>query len=302
MSRDDRIDVEEREIALTNLDRVLWPSTGTTKRDLIRYYADVAGVIVPHLRGRPLMLGRWPYGVEGRGFGQLECRGRPDWLASFALRLRDGRRLEVCVVNDAPSLVWLANQGVVELHPYLARAQAFDAPSAVVFDLDPGAPAGLRECARLALALRELLSSLGLRAYAKLTGGSGLHVFVPLNAADARYDETKAFAREIAARLVRADPDVVTDRISRAARAGKVFIDWAQNDERKQTIAPYSLRATRRPEISAPLTWDEIDRLAEGETLGALGPNDVLTRVRALGDPFADVATLRQSLPSLARI
>ena len=291
-----RITVEGREIAITNPDRVLWPETGTTKRDLVRYYADVAPVIVPHLRGRPLMLGRWPYGVSGRGFGQFECRARPEWMAGFALRLRDGRVVDVCIANDAAALLWLAQQDVVELHAYLARAEAFDTPTSVVFDLDPGPPAGLAEAANLALAVRDELDGRGLRAFVKRTGGNGVHVVVPLNTPGLTYAATKAFARDVAARLARREPRLAIDRPSRAARAGRVFIDWAQNDERKQTIAPYSLRATRVPSVAAPLEWREVDSLARGDPAVAMTPERVIERIRASGDPFADVPTLVQAL------
>ena len=298
----DRLAVEGREIALTHLDRVMWPATGMTKRELIGYYAAIAPAILPHLRGRPVMLGRWPYGVESRGFGQFECRARPEWMGAFPLRLRDGRVVDVCVVNDAPSLVWLAQQGVIELHPYLARVDAFDRPTAIVLDLDPGPPAGLRECARLALALREDLQRHALRASAKLSGAAGLHLFVPLNTA-VTYAETKAFARALAARAAAQEPALAIAGVSRAARRGRVFIDWAQNDQRKQTVAPYSLRATRRPAVSLPLQWHEIERIAErdGEAAVAMAPRDALARIAAMGDLFADVARLRQRLPDQPR-
>ena len=270
-----------------------------TKRELVAYYAAIAHVAIAHLRGRPLMLGRWPYGMDGRGFGQFECRSRPEWMSTFPLRLRDGRVVEVCVANDAPSLVWLANQGVVELHPYLARDDAFDQPIAVVFDLDPGPPADVRQAARLALLLRDMLSALGVRAFAKLSGAAGIHLFVPLNA-PVTYAETKAFARTLAVRAARDQPDLAIAAMSRASRAGKVFVDWAQNDERKQTIAPYSLRAMRRPAVSAPISWPEVDALAaSGGPARGIGPAEMLERVNSVGDLFADVATLRQQLPAI---
>ena len=281
-----------RRVTLTNLDRVLWPSTGTTKGDLVAYYRGVADVLVPHLRERPLMLGRWPEGVGTRGWGQFECRGRPSWMASYPLRLRDGRVVEICVVNDADSLEWLAQQGVVELHPYLARADAFDRPIGVVFDLDPGPPAAVAECARVALLLRERLDALGLRAAVKTSGAQGLHVVVPI-ARGPSFAETKAFARGLAAELAAARPDLVLDRMTRAERAGRVFIDWAQNDERKQTVAPYSVRAADEPLVSTPLTWDEV---AAGDVL-AFTIEDALARVRTRGDAFGIALDEGQRLP-----
>src|SRR5207253_3940135 len=186
-----------RELALTHADRVLWPATGTTKADLVAYYRDVAPVLVPHLRGHPLMLGRWPEGVAARGWGQLECRGRPQWMSTYPLRLRTGQIVEVCVVDDPDSLVWLANQGVVELHPYLMRANAPDRPTTIVFDLDPGAPAGLPECAEVALLLRDRLAGVRISAAVKTSGSRGLHVSAAVEGAT--FTQTKAFARRLAA-------------------------------------------------------------------------------------------------------
>ncbi|MFN2484660.1 MAG: non-homologous end-joining DNA ligase [Candidatus Limnocylindria bacterium] len=296
---DAEIQVDGRSVRLTNLDRVLWPATGFTKRDMLDYYLRVGPTLVPHLAGRPLMLGRFPEGVEGRGWGQFECRGRPDWMASVPLRLRTGVVREVCVVNDMPSLMWVVNQGVIELHPFLARADAFERPTSVVFDLDPGPAAGLAECARAALRLRGVLDEAGLRAYVKTSGSSGIHVFVPIDATHS-YAETKAFARRIAARLASENPELVIDRMTRSLRAGRVFVDWAQNDERKQTVAPYSLRATARPLVSTPITWDEVGTAAAGSdpAILAFGPSQVTERTRDCGDLFAPVAAGGHRLPA----
>lgn len=283
-------------VATTHPERVMYPATGFTKADVLAYYRSVAPAMVPHLAGRPMMMGRWPEGVDGRGFGQFECRGRPEWMASAPLRLRDGRVVDVCIVNDEPSLLWVANQGVLELHPYLARWSSFDTPLAVVFDLDPGPPASLAECCRVALRLRELLDGARLHTVVKTSGGSGLHVFVPLNV-PATYAETKAFARSVAAELAATLPDLVVDRMSRAVRPGRVFIDWGQNDERKQTVAAYSLRAADRPVVSAPVGWDEIDAGAGGATL-VFSPAAVLDRLAHVGDLFEPMLTLTQQLPS----
>ena len=263
----------------------MWPETGFTKRDVLDYYRGVGPYLVTHLRGRPLMLGRFPEGVHGRGWGQLECRGRPDWMASAELTLRSGVVREVCLVNDLASLTWVANQGVVELHPFLATADAFDRPTAIVFDLDPGPPAGLVECCRAALALRRLLAESAREGYPKTSGSSGLHVVVPLGT-PATYAETKAFARATAARLAAELPDLALDRMARSLRAGKVFVDWAQNDERKQTVAPYSLRATARPGVSTPVTWDEVTAVSASGDPAPLEftPHAVVERVARFGD------------------
>jgi bifunctional non-homologous end joining protein LigD len=279
-----------REIALTNLDRVLWPSTGTTKGDLVAYYRDVAPVLVPHLRDRPLMLGRWPEGMGGRGWGQLECRGRPSWMATYPLRLRTGEVVDVCLANDVESLVWLAQQGVVELHAYLMRADAPELATVVVFDLDPGLPAGLRECASVALLLRDRLAAQGLVPVVKTSGAHGLHVVAAVRGTT--FAQTKAFARGIAREMTAAHPALITDRMARDERAGKVFIDWGQNDANKSTIAPYSLRATRWPGASMPLRWEEVRQVVEtgDESLVRFGPADALARIDSYGDLFREAA------------
>ena len=291
MSGSQTVEVEGRTLTVTNLDRVLWPATGFSKGGMIDYYRAIGPVLVPHVVGRPVMLGRFPAGVEGRAWGQLACRGRPDWMATTELTLRTGVVRDVCLVNDVASLMWVANQGVIELHPFLARAETFNRPTAMDFDLDPGPPAGLAECARVALALRRVLEAEGRDAVVKTSGSAGLHAVIPLNGA-ATYGDTKGYARAAAARLAAEQPDLVLDRMTRSLRAGKVFVDWAQNDERKQTVAAYSLRATAVPGVSTPVTWDEVEHVARTGDASALvfSPRDVLERVERLGDVFRGVS------------
>lgn len=286
------------DVRLTSLDRVLWPRTGFTKGAMIDYYARVAPALLPHISGRALTLGRFPAGVDGRGFAQTECRGRPQWMATHAVRLRDGRVRDYCVVNDPPSLLWVANQAAIELHPFLARTEHHERPTHVVLDLDPGQGTCLLDCCRVALRLRGLLRELGLDSFVKTTGSLGLHVHVPLNTPHG-YEQTKPFAREVAARLAAQDPRHVTDRMSKAVRAGRVLVDWLANDASRSTIAPYSLRAADDPTVATPLGWDELeDALRAGAperlTFAAL---DLPARLDAVGDPLAPALELRQRLP-----
>ncbi len=283
-------------VQLTNLDRVLWPEAGFTKGAMIEYYRRVAHVLLPHLAGRPLTMWRFPLGVHERGWWQNECRGRPPWMATAEIRGQ-----QFCIVDDLPSLVWAANLGAVELHPYLARGDRPDQPTVVVFDLDPGAGADTVACCRAAVWLREALDELGLVSFAKTSGSLGLHVYVPLNA-HPDFAETKAFARALARRLAAEHPDHVVDEARRSARAGKVLVDWLQNDATRSTVAAYSLRATRRPTVSTPVTWDEVERtLAEAKPeLLAFEPAHVLARLDRFGDLFRPVLELTQTLPSPA--
>jgi bifunctional non-homologous end joining protein LigD len=287
-------------VDLTSLDRVLWPRTGFTKGAMVDYYARVAPALLPHIADRALTLGRFPAGVDRRGFAQTECRGRPEWMTTHPVRLRDGRVREYCVVNDLPSLLWVANQAAIELHPFLARTERHDRPTLVMFDLDPGEGAGVLDCCRVALSLRALLGDLGLDAFVKTSGSLGLHVQVPLNTPHG-YEETKPFAREVAARLAAEDPRHVTDRTSRALRGGRVLVDWLANDASRSLIAPYSLRAADHPTVSTPLGWDEVEdalRAGAPERL-VFAAADLPSRLDAVGDPLAPALELRQDLNGL---
>lgn len=290
------VEVDGREVALSRLDKVFWPATGFTKGQMLDYYRAVAPALLPHLAGRPLTLARFPDGVDGPGWYQSNCRGSPPWLPVAELTGRAGQRLRYCLVNDLAALLWVANLGTIELHPFLADAARPDRPHALVFDLDPGPPAGVIECAVVALDLRDALAARGLAACAKTSGAKGLHLYVPLDGT-ATYAETKPFARAWAREAVARRPELVVDVMARAARGGRVFIDWGQNDPSKSTIAPYSLRATPRPGVSTPVGWDEVEVAARGlpERL-AFSPEDVLARVARDGDRFAPVLELRQPL------
>jgi bifunctional non-homologous end joining protein LigD len=285
-----------RKIRITNPDRVLWPATGTTKRELIAYQQAIAAVLLPYLRRRATMLWRFPEGVDGPGWFQANCRGRPDWLPVHEIVGRKGETLSYCLVEDPAALVWLANLGTIELHPHLWTVDAPAEPTWLVLDLDPGPPAGLVETARVALHLRERLGDAGLASGVKTSGGLGLHVLVPLVAGET-FERTKALARALAHEAARALPDLVVERSVRAERSGRIYIDWIQNTAGRQLVAPYSLRATPIPVVSTPVTWDEVARTAAGGDPTALRftPRNVLDRVERVGDLLEDVppASLR---------
>ena len=292
------VEIEGRRLRLSSPDRVLWPKAGFTKAELLAYYAHVAPALLPHIAGRPLTLGRFPEGVERYGWYQTECRGHPEWLRTLAVAGRTGKGQRYCVLDDLPSLLWAANIGGIELHPFLARADRIDEPTHVVFDLDPGPPAGTLECWEVALRLRRVLAEVGLESFPKTSGSVGAHVYVPLNA-DHTYDQTKSFARAVAHSLAGGHPDLVVATTGRAARTGKVLVDWGQNDRIKSLIAAYSLRAMPFPTVSTPLTWDEVERAVDErrpDTL-AFGPEEVLERVDRCGDLFRPVLELAQTLP-----
>ena len=294
------VEIDGRTLALSNLDKVLWPRLGLTKAWLIEYYAEIAPVLLPHLRRHPVTLHRFPDGVDGVHWYETRApRMRPAWVetVTFAMQ-RTGKIFDVCVLDDVASLVWAAQIGTIELHPYLGTAAALDTPQFVVFDLDPGAPATLIDACRVALRLRELLDEVGLQSWPKTSGGVGMHVYVPLNT-PGTYDATKTFAHATARLLEQDDPDSVVSAMAKDRRAGKVFIDWSQNDKGKSTIVPYSLRGFPVPTVSTPVTWDEVVHAAtsgDARDVTFLA-DDALRRSRS-ADLFAPVLTTRQRLPA----
>jgi bifunctional non-homologous end joining protein LigD len=296
-----RVIVDDRELRLTNLDKVLYPEAGFTKGQVIGYYSRVADVMLPHLRDRPISMRRFPEGVEGHGFFAKNCPSHhPDWLKKVTLPTSHGKEetLTLCVVNDRASLLWIANLAALEMHPYLHRIEAARRPTLVVFDLDPGESTLFRDCARVALVLRELLEEQTLEAFPKTSGGKGLHVYVPLNTDGHTYDDTKHYARFVARALAQRDRERVTDTMTKSARRGKVLIDWSQNSMHKTTVAAYSLRARPQPTASTPVLWEEVERWSRSRRQHSPGfsVNDVLKRLDEHGDLFAPILRRKQDI------
>src|SRR5947209_7225968 len=283
--------VDGRHVRVSHLDRVLWPETGTVKADLIDYYLRVAPVLLPHIAGHPVTLHRFPEGVTGPHFFQTRCPPHPAWVRFATLSYPStGKTFDVAVLDNRPSLVWAANLSAIELHPFLAPAEAFDAPRWLVVDLDPGAPAGVVDAAEVALSAREHLVRAGLAPAVKTSGGKGLHLYSRLPPG-ATYADSKALARTLADALAERMPDRVITTMTRAKRPGRVLVDWSQNDAGKSTVAPYSVRGFARPTVSTPLAWAEVEdvvRTRDGRGL-FFSPADVLDRVSTYGDLFATV-------------
>lgn len=283
-----------RTLSLSNLDKVLWPETGFTKGQLIDYYSRVAEAMVPHLARRPITLRRWPNGVTGQSFFEKNCPSHhPQWVES--VQMGDVR---YCTLDEPASLVWVANLASIELHPSLARAPDLEVPTAVVFDLDPGAPADILTCAKVGFIVRSALDRLGLETWPKTSGSKGLQIYAPLNSG-AGYDRVKPFAQAIAQLLERDHPDLVVSSMEKSIRKNKVLIDWSQNTASKTTVSVYSVRALDTPSVSTPVTWDELDEaLSAGDAaMLRFTPDDVLERVQRLGDLHSPVLERRQDLP-----
>ena len=289
------VEVDGRPLTLTNLAKVLYPEDGFSKAEVLDYYQRIAAVLLPHIAGRPMTLKRYPEGVDGESFFQKHVTAhRPDWVRtedveSHSSRARDpGSTITYLVIDDLPALIWAANLAALELHVPMWRFPPDDGnprqPDLLVFDLDPGQPASIVECCRVAEALRPLLESAGLRPLAKTSGGKGLQLYAPIDGLSA--EQASDQARSFAQRMEQEHPELVVSRMTKTLRAGKVLIDWSQNNGSKTTIAPYSLRARVHPTVSTPVSWDEVAACRTPGDLFFTAP-DVLGRVAKQGDLFA---------------
>jgi bifunctional non-homologous end joining protein LigD len=296
------IELAGKRLALSNLDKELYPACAFTKADVLEYYRRMATYLLPHLQERALTMKRYPAGVDKPFFFEKRCPAhRPPWVQTAAIPQAGGAALTFCLVNDLETLLWVANLASLELHVPLARAGSSQTPAALVFDLDPGAPANILDCAKVALLLHDLLSRLGLVSWVKSSGQKGLHVFIPLNDPAATFAATKQFSRTVAVILEKNYPELVTAKMAKAARPGRVFINWEQNDASLTMICVYSLRAREMPYVSFPLDWQEVEQLAgmgDPEKFQLL-PAEVVRRVEERGDLFREVLEKRQKLPHL---
>jgi bifunctional non-homologous end joining protein LigD len=294
------VEVEGRRLSLSNLDKVFYPAVGFTKGQVIDYYTRIAPVLLPHLRGRHLTLKRYPNGVDGEYFYEKQCPGhRPDWVRTKGVYSRQNKReIDYCLADDLATVVWLANLADLEMHTPLAMADAPKEPTMIAFDLDPGPPATIVECAEVACRLRDAFDHFGLLAFPKTSGSKGMQIYVPLNT-PTTYARTKPFALGVAQVLERRHPELIVSDMNKERRRGKVLIDWSQNDEHKTTVSVYSLRAREQPTVSTPLEWDEVEAVLRGRDPDELSftSAEVLERVAVHGDPFAPVLELEQELP-----
>jgi bifunctional non-homologous end joining protein LigD len=290
--------VEGRTLSVSNLHKVLYPAVSFTKAEVLDYYARIAPVLLPHLGDRAVTLRRFPNGPAGKSFYEKNCpRHRPDWVRTSPISGEEGV-IEFCRIDSVAALTWVANLAALELHTSMARVEDPDAPTMVVFDLDPGAPAGVLECAEVALLIRHVLEDLGLECVVKTSGSKGLQLYLPLNT-PTTYGRTAGFSRTVAQALESSEPAKVVSAQRKDLRRGKVLVDWSQNSRHKTTVCVYSLRARDQPTVSTPVTWDEVEavlRSRDPEDL-SFTSDEVLARVDEHGDSFAAVLELEQELP-----
>ncbi len=300
MSQSTTLDVDGTPVPVSNLQKVLYPKAGFTKGNVIDYYIQVADALLPHLKDRAITLKRYPDGVEGFFFYEKKCPAhRPDWIKTTTVPKKDGE-IDYCVLGDLPSLVWAANLADLELHTFLHRAKAPARPTALAFDLDPGAPADVLACAKVATLIHDAFKSLKLESFVKTSGSKGLQLYVPLNT-PSTYEKTKECAHSLAVQLENKFPKLVVSNMRKELRKGKVFVDWSQNDDHKTTVCVYSLRAKDNPTVSTPVTWKELQTaLSKADpALLTFDSSQVIARIKRSGDLFAPVLTLKQKLPSL---
>jgi bifunctional non-homologous end joining protein LigD len=299
---DSIIEVQGKQLKLSNLEKVLYPATGFSKQQVIDYYARIAPAILPHLAGRALTRKRYPNGVDGEFFYEKNApQHRPDWVKTAPIWSEGNHRtVHYILADDLPTLIWLANLAAIELHPSLALAKDITCPTMMVFDLDPGPPANIVQCCQVGLWLREIFEKFGLQSFPKTSGSKGLQIYVPLNT-PTKYDSTKSFAHALARLLESEHPDMVVSDMKKQLRTGKVFVDWSQNDEHKTTIAVYSLRARERPTVSTPVSWEEVERSRKKKdpNLLVFEAKQTVARVEKMGDLFAPLLELKQRLPDL---
>jgi bifunctional non-homologous end joining protein LigD len=294
---DQFVEVDGRHLKVSNLDKVLYPATGFTKAEVISYYVRVAPLMLPHIADRGVTLRRYPNGVEETSFFEKRCPShRPEWIGTFAGPGDRSGTIGYCALDSVAALAWSANMAALEIHAPMARGKDIDSPTMCVFDLDPGPKTGIPECAEVALEIRSVLDNLaGLESHVKTSGSKGLQVYVPLNRPHT-HEHCSEFALAVAQVLEKHNTSRVTSVMSKAARPGKVFIDWSQNSRHKTTVAVYSLRARPHPTVSTPVAWDEVEEAADGGDL-SFEAADVLERVQQHGDLFAATLKKKQTLP-----
>ena len=302
------VEVGDHRLAISNLEKILYPQTGFTKGQVLDYYARIAPVLLPHLAGRPLTRKRYPNGVDGPSFFEKNApRGTPEWVRTVTLPVpgstMNRETIDFVIVDNLETLVWTANLASLELHVpqwKVGPRGGVQGPDLLVLDLDPGPPATIVECCEVALLLKEILEADGLAGYAKTSGSKGLQMYAPIK--PTTDDDTRTYARGLAKRLEKQRPDLVVSDMTKALRHGKVLVDWSQNAAAKTTVAPYSLRARPEPTVSTPVSWAEVSACHSPESLVFLA-DEVLGRVERDGDLLADLGSLptarRPRLPSI---
>jgi bifunctional non-homologous end joining protein LigD len=283
--------VDGFEVPVSNLDKAYWPEEGITKGDVIEYYIQLWPWLGPHLTGRPLSLVRYPEGIGGNFFYQKNFPDSPPWVETLPVS-NGGRTVRYVLGNNLATLIWSVNLGCIEAHPWLSRAPDLVHPTYLIFDLDPMPPATLAEAIPIALAIRTLTRELSLETFPKISGATGIHIYLPLKPGYS-FCQTSTFAKRLGEIIIRALPDQATNERRIALRAGKVYLDHLQNIQGKTIAAVYSLRPFPGAPVSMPCAWEELPTLRPG----SFTIRNALTRLRQSGDLFFNLLRLGQTLP-----
>jgi len=293
-----QININNRLLTLSNLDKVLYPADGLTKSGIIQYYSRSAPCLLPHLKDRALTFKRYPNGVNAEFFYEKRCPGhKPSWVQTAVVPYGSRKTMTVCLVNNLETLIWAANLASLELHVPLAKAVTPDHPDSVVFDLDPGEGADFSQCAKIAILLKELFDGMKLESVVKTSGKKGLHVYIPLNFKKTTFAGTKQFSRLVAELMERNYPGLITAAMAKELRANKVFINWSQNDAAKTMVCAYSLRAEKAPLSSCPLAWAEVKKWRNQPDKFRITHQQAVERIEKMGDLFSIMTSLKQELP-----
>ncbi|GIM48056.1 DNA polymerase domain-containing protein [Collibacillus ludicampi] len=284
MTADGNTLICEHPVRVTNLDKVLWPEAGITKAEYIQYIIQMASYLIPHLKNRPLTVIRFPDGIHAHSFYQKNApKETPKWVNTYPVWSEESKRtIHYMLANDTSTLIWLANHACIELHPWFSQIQAPNSPTNIAFDLDPSVP-GFEKVREVALRLKEVLDDLGLPSYPKTSGASGIQIFIPL-ALGFSYEDTRMITSFIGRFMAEKYPKIITVERMVKDRGDKVYIDYLQHAPNKTLIAPYSARAVAKACVSAPLTWEELQKGVVPEDFTIV---NMVSRVNTLGDLFA---------------
>jgi bifunctional non-homologous end joining protein LigD len=285
--------LEDKKLKLTNLSKPLWPDDNITKADFIKYYTQMAPVILPHLKDRPMVFTRYPDGIYGKAFYQKNVPDyAPEWLDTFKIGSDEGNTTEYVIINDVKSLIWAANQASLELHPWLSRTSSLDNPDFIIFDLDPMENTDFEDARKVALALKNLLDREGLISFPKTSGSTGIQIYVPI-ACKYTYEQVREFAKLFCLVIERTFPEITTIERSVSKREGKLYLDYLQNVKGKTIVAPYSPRPKKGAPVSCPLTWTELE---QGATIDMFTIKNMPERIKQKGDIFEGVLTIKQNI------
>ncbi len=289
--------VNGKELKLTNLEKVFWPELGLTKADLINYYIKIADYLLPYLHNRPFSMKPFPDGIKGKSFYQKQSpKETPPWLATTPIVSEKKGQVDWCLINDLPSLIWIANRACIEMHTWFSKLPHLDKPDVAVFDIDPSGSTGFSEAVEVAKMLKIILDELKLLSFPKTSGATGLHIYVPIET-KYTFSQVRTFLLKICRIVEETNPQLATTQRNVKKRGDRVYLDAVQNASGKTIPAPYSLRPTPKATVSAPLLWEEIfDPSLKPEQFNAL---NIFERLKDMGDLFKDVLSKKQTLPKL---